>query len=140
MSSLFMSSAELRARYRVELLDEPLPSAEGVEYGGEGERALLAWSEIELALSAEVGEPEGVRTIVFDFIIACDGGSCRVRRMDADPGEDAMEFARVLDDHLGPDCVTASIKSVATDGIASRWYPDIESFELDALHSLNLKD
>jgi len=128
------------AQYRVKLLDEPLPTAEGIEYSGEGGRSVLPWPQIELALTAEVGEPEGVRTIVFDFIVAREGGRCQVRRMDADPGEDAMELARVLGDNLGPDCTTASIKSVATDGIASRWYPDIESFELDSLHSLNLMD
>jgi hypothetical protein len=47
-----------------------------------------------------------------------------------------MELARTLNERLGPERSTASIKSVATDGIASRWYPDLESFELDAIHSL----
>ncbi len=136
MSSLFTSSVDLRNRYRVTLLDEAAPTALGIEYAGEGERALLRWSEIELALTAEVGEPEGVRTIVFDLIVASDDEIYQIRRMDAEPGEDAMELARILGDRLGPDRTTASIKSVATDGIASRWYPDIDSFELDAMHSL----
>ena len=136
MSSLFVSSDELRDRYRVELLPETVPTAEGIEYARSGERAVLRWSEIELALTAEVGEPEGVRTIVFDLIVARDDESYQIRRMDAEPGEDAMELARILGDRLGPDRTTASIKSVATDGIASRWYPDIDSFELDAMHSL----
>ena len=137
MSSLFMSSVELRDRYCVKLLDEAAPTAEGIEHAGEGERAVIPWSEIELALTAEVGEPEGVRTIVFDLIVARDDDSYQVRRLGAEPGEDAMELARILGDRLGPDRATTSIKSVATDGIASRWYPDIDSFELDALHSLN---
>ena len=136
MSFLFVSSDELRDRYRVELLREAVTTPEGIEYAGEGERLVLRWSEIDLALTAEVGEPEGVRTIVFDFIVARDDQSFRVRRTDAEPGEDAMELARTLNERLGPERSTASIKSVATDGIASRWYPDLESFELDAIHSL----
>jgi len=136
MSSLFVSSVELQDRYRVDLLDEAELTAEGVEYEREGGRVILRWYEIELALTAEVGEPEGVRTIIFDFIVARDDERYQVRRMDAEPGEDAMELAQLLGNHLGPDRTTASVKSVATDGIASRWYPDVESFELDALHSL----
>ena len=136
MSSLFVSSAELRDRYRVTVLDEAELTVEGIEYDRDGGREIVRWTEIELALTAEVGEPEGVRTIVFDFIVAREDEHYRVRRMDAEPGEDAMELARLLGDHLGPDRTTASIKSVATDGIATRWYPDLESFELDAIHSL----
>jgi len=136
MSSLFVSSVELQDRYRVDLLDEAELTAEGVQYEREGRRGILRWSEIELALTAEVGEPEGVRTIIFDFIVARHDERYQVRRMDAEPGEDAMELAQLLGAHLGPDRTTASIKSVATDGIARRWYPDVESFELDALHSL----
>ena len=136
MSSLFISSVELRDRYRVKLLDKAAATAVGIEYAGEGERAVIPWSEIELALTAEVGEPEGVRTIVFDLIVARDDERYQVRRLDAEPGEEAMELARILGDRLGPERTTASIKSVATDGIASRWYPDLDSFELDAIHSL----
>lgn len=136
MSSLFVSSAELQSRYRVMVLGEAKITAEGIQYDGDGGRATLPWSEIEIALTAEVGEPEGVRTVVFDFIVARGDERVEVRRMDAEPGEDAMELARLLGERLGPDRTTASIKSVATDGIASRWYPDLESFELDAMHSL----
>jgi hypothetical protein len=120
----------------VEVLREAVPTADGVEFADDGGTSILLWSEIEIALTAEVGEPEGVRTIVFDLIVARDDQSFQVRRMDAEPGEDAMELARVLNEHLGPDRTTASIKSVATDGIASRWYPDLDSLELDAIHSL----
>ncbi len=102
----------------------------------DGVGALLSWSEIDRAIGAEIGEPEGVRTIVFDLVVSGSEASYEVRRMDADPGEDAMEMARMLTDRLGPDRTSSSIKSVAIDGIASRWYPDIESFERDAIHSL----
>ena len=132
-----MSTFELRDRYCVKVLAEAAPTAEGIEHAAEGECAVIRWSEIEIALTAEVGEPEGVRTIVFDLIVARNDKSFQVRRLDAEPGEDAMELARILGERLGPDRVMASIKSVATDGIASRWYPDIASFELDALHLLS---
>jgi hypothetical protein len=136
VSSLFVSSAELQERYRVRLLAEAELTVEGIEYDGDAGRDIVRWSEVELALTAEVGEPEGVRTIVFDFIVGGGEEHFQVWRMDAEPGEDAMELARTLGERLGPDRTTASIKSVATDGIASRWYPDLESFVLDAIHLL----
>ena len=136
MSPWSFSSVELRERYRVRLLSEVSLGEKGVSHLLDGEGALLAWSEVERAITAEVGEPEGVRTIVFDLVVSETDGTFEIRRMDADPGEDAMKMAKILTERLGPECASASIKSVATDGIASRWFPDLESFERDAIHTL----
>jgi hypothetical protein len=123
-------------RYRVRLLCEPQLSSWGVAYR-QGERcALLLWTEVEHAMAAEVGEPEGVRTIVFD-LLAREGNGWLAYRFDAEPGEEAMSAARGVAEGLGPEAPSTSIKSIATDGIPTRWYPDLESFEEESLHLLD---
>lgn len=131
--SWFARSESLRARYRVELLEGTRVEERGVVHLRAGSEFLIPWSHVRRALAAEVGEPEGVRTIVFDLALSVEAGVCQVVRFDAEPGDEAMRVARVIGESLGPDRATPSLKSVATDGVASRWYPDIASFELEAL-------
>jgi hypothetical protein len=45
----------------------------GVVYRRGDQRYLLAWSRVHRGLAAEVGEPQGVRTIVFDLAIEVEG-------------------------------------------------------------------
>ncbi len=127
-------------KYRVRLVEAAHPSEDGLAFPDGESREFLAWDRVRLAFAAEVGEPEGVRTIVFDLVVeeesdAPQGGrdpQCTSRcvfRLDADPGEDAMALARAIENGLGSERPSASIKSVATDGVPSRWYPDIETFE-----------
>jgi hypothetical protein len=130
-SDLFAPSEdEIRARYRVRVLTGARATAAGVAHG-EGE--LLEWSRVERALSADVGEPEGVRTIVFDLVVEVDGETCAVCRLDADPGEDAAALARAIEAALGEGRCAPSIKSAASEGVPEDWYPDLASFEVDAL-------
>ena len=117
---------------RVAVPAAPMPGSDGLGYECEGTRTLLPWAEVEHVFAAEVGEPEGVRTIVFDLLTPEDDGF-RVLRLDAEPGEEAMHLARAIQQRSGPSCQSASLKSVATDGIPSRWFPDLRSFEEDAL-------
>jgi hypothetical protein len=50
-------------------------------------RALLRWADVLGAVAAEVGEPEGVRTIVFDLLARASRGGLVAVRLDAEPGE-----------------------------------------------------
>jgi hypothetical protein len=134
------------ARYRVELLAGARPLLCGLSFGAGDRRGVLAWTRIRLAFAAEVGEPEGVRTIVFDLVVdeeasasaGAHSGRCyRAYRLDADPGEEAMELARAIERGLGKERPSASIKCVATDGVPSRWYPDLRSFEEAVLAELD---
>ena len=126
--------------YRVELLENPAVTPEGVTHGPTAGRALLPWSEVCWAIAAEIGEPEGVRTIVFDLLTRRgddgDDDCWQVRRLDAEPGEDAIALARLVEHGLGAERKVSSIKSLATDGIPTRRYPDLLSFEEDALAEL----
>jgi len=134
MSDWFFSPTP-GTRYRVHLLRDPQLSRWGVAYLKEDHCGLLLWGEVEHAMAAELGEPEGVRTIVFD-LLARDGDGWLAHRFDAEPGEEAMDVAIAIANGLGHAAQDGSIKSIATDGIPTRWYPDIESFERETLHLL----
>ena len=116
-----------RRVYRLQLLEDPRLSAAGIEHGPDQGRQLLDWSDVIGALAAEVGEPEGVRTIVFDLLARTRGGRVAVR-LDAEPGEPASAVAQMVAAALG-DRARPSIKHLAADGIATLWFADLASFE-----------
>ncbi len=113
--------------YQLQLLEEPRVSAAGIEHGPVRCREMLCWRDVLGALAAEIGEPEGVRTIVFDLLAQTRGGRVAVR-LDAEPGEPASAVAQVVAAALG-DRARPSIKSLASDGIPTLWFPDLASFE-----------
>ena len=115
--------------YRVRLLGDPRLAEGGVSHREGDGRLLLAWAAVQRAIAAEVGEPQGVRTIVFDLVVALEGADCTVCRLDAEPGQDAVALARVIAEGIGPERASASIKSLVTDGLPNRWYPDLDAFE-----------
>jgi hypothetical protein len=112
----------------------------GIEHGAPSERRVLAWSAVLCGLAAEVGEPEGVRAIVFDLVLERfslpEGEQYSISRMTAEPGEEAMAVARAIELALAPSASAPSIKNLASEGTPSRWYQDLEEFEAAALQSL----
>jgi hypothetical protein len=124
------------SRYRVDVLSDARPTDAGIASRRGDASPLLEWDRVERAFAAEVGEPQGVRTIVFDLLVEMDDRGCVAYRFDADPNEDAMEVARAIAASVPPDRTDASIKSVATDGVPSRWYPDLEAFAEANLDSI----
>ena len=127
------SAAPVRAApcagYRVEHLREIRLVEGGVLHATPDGERLLGWGEVRFALAAEVGEPEGVRAIVFDLVLGRDADGLRVARLDADPGPVALEIARAIHAGVGAQQRGPSIKSLASDGVASWWHADLESFE-----------
>lgn len=120
--------------YPVRLLIEPELTAGGVRHLEGGQPAELLWSAVATAIAAEVGEPQGVCTIVFDLLAESHEGRVALR-LDADPGDDAIAIARAITAALG-ERARASIKSLASDGIPSAWFPDLGSFEEAAAEEL----
>ena len=131
-ATAFSQSRQSRSDYSTRILECPELGHPGIRYLEDGEPALLPWGSVKLAIAAEIGEPEGVRTIVFDLIAEIGNGRWLAYRLDAEPGSDAMQCARELAERLEPEACGPSIKSLATDGIPTRWYPDLPSFEEDA--------
>jgi hypothetical protein len=127
------------SRYRVHLLPDARITPRGVEYRRGDERFVLEWERVQRALSAEIGEPEGVRTIVFDLVIESEGEECVSCRFDADPGERAIEVARAIAEGVGTDRCSPSLRAVAHDGLPTRRYPDLETFEEAALEAIRFR-
>jgi hypothetical protein len=100
---------------------------------------LLAWSRVRRAFAAEVGEPEGIRTVVFDLVIGIEGSECLALRFDAEPGDDARSIARAIELGLGPDLCDASLHTVAAEGFAPFTHPDLEPFDAACLESVRRK-
>jgi hypothetical protein len=127
---------EVRARYAVRTLVEPRITAQGIADGGDGTRRRLPWRGVLRAVAAEVGEPQGMRTVVFDLVVGRSEGGYSLLRFDAEPGDPAQEAARALARRLPPERLGGSIKSLASDGGPADWYPDVESFEEASLIAL----
>jgi len=130
-----------RGRYRVQLLSNPVLRESGIAHGDPADPGVVEWPAIRWALAAEVGEPEGVRTIIFDLVVdrlsGLEGSVFEIRRLDAEPGEEAMKWASAIERALAPEFSAPSIKSLAAEGTPSRWYQNLEEFEAAALESLD---
>jgi len=128
-------------RYRVRLLENPELLESGIAHGDPTNPSIVEWASIDWALAAEIGEPEGVRTIIVDLVVGRnrgpDGGAYEICRLGAEPGEEAMELATAIERALAPQSSAPSIKSLAAEGTPSRWYQNIEEFESAALESLD---
>ncbi len=121
--------ASIPPGYRVHLLCEPVPVEGGVLHRVGANTYILDWDRVRCALAAEVGEPEGVRTIVFDLVTSRDGDSFVACRMSAEPGEEATAVARAIERGLSDSRGSPSIGSIATDGKPVSWYPDLPSLD-----------
>lgn len=122
--------------YPARVLDRPEVTPGGVCHEVDGAIELLPWYRVVWVIAAEIGEPQGVRTIVFDLLIEEPNGAVHIQRLDADPGSDAFELARGVARGVHKNRMSPSLKSLATDGLPARWYPDLQSFEEEAIGEL----
>jgi len=140
-SLLKLALDEHPRRYRVQLLENPELREGGIAHGDPAKPSFVEWASIDWALAAEIGEPEGVRTIIVDLVVGRnsgpDGGTYEICRLGAEPGEEAMKLATAIERALAPQSSAPSIKSLAAEGTPSRWYQNIEEFESAALESLD---
>jgi len=140
-SLLQLAGDDRRGRYRVQLLANPELRERGIAHGDPADPSFLEWSAIRWVLAAEVGEPEGVRTILFDLVVdrlaEAEGYRYEIRRLDAEPGDEAMKWAAAIERALAPERSAPSVKSLAAEGTPSRWYQNLEEFEVAALESLD---
>ena len=123
--------------YQSIVIEEPRLGAAGVEHGPQSFRELVRWRHVRGAIAAEVGEPEGVRTIVFDLLARTSAGRLALR-FDAEPGEAAAAVARMITAAIG-ERARPSIKSLAVDGTPTLWFPDLADFEAAAAEELGAR-
>jgi len=131
-------AAQAAARYRVEVLAWAEVGPHGVSHLTGGRRTTLQWASVLHALAAQVGEPEGVCTVVFDLVVERKEGECGVCRLDADPGAGAQAIARTIAAGLGPERCSRSLLELAAEGAPTRSFPDLESLAEDAIEELGL--
>lgn len=130
------SREEVQARYSVRLLADPQPAPSGlVHRTAEGELC-ESWDDVQYALAAEIGEPQGIRTIAFDLLVARGEEGFTLLRFDAEPGEDAESVAQVLAEAIPAERLGAEVKNLATHSVIAEWFPDVASFEESALQTL----
>lgn len=134
-----VSLVQVPSRCRVLLLPDPRATERGVVYRRGDDRYLLAWPRVRIALAAEVGEPEGVCTTVFDLALDGTGSECVICRIDADPGEGAQELARAIELGLGRDRCNASLKNLAHEGVPTRHYEDLETLTEAHLEAIRFR-
>ncbi|HVP31637.1 MAG TPA: hypothetical protein VMW35_21005 [Myxococcota bacterium] len=121
------SSSLVPSRCRVHLLPDAKATDRGIVYRRGEERFLLAWPRIRAAFAAEVGEPEGVRTLVFDLALEPSGPECVLCRFDVEPGDEAQALARAIEVGVGREQCSASLRSLAREGSPTRHYADLET-------------
>jgi hypothetical protein len=125
-------------RYHVDVLSWAEVGDHGVTYLNGGRRETLQWASVLHGLAAEVGEPEGVRTVVFDLVVERKDRECVVCRFDAEPGLEAQEVAMQIAAGLGRTRCSRSLRTLASDGAASRQVPDLEALAEQAIAELEL--
>jgi len=130
------SRGEVQARYTVRLLADARPTPEGLVHRTAGGEQRGAWGQVQYALAAEIGEPQGIRTIVFDLVISGDDHLWSVLRFDEEPGEDAEAVAQVLAEAIPTERLGAAVKSLASQSVIGEWFPDVPTFEESALSNL----
>lgn len=128
--------SDVSARYRVEVLPWVEVGEHGVGYFAGGRRTTLQWASVLYGLSTQVGEPEGVCTVVFDLVVERKGDECQVCRFDADPGPDAQRLAEQIVVGLGRSRCSRSLIELASDGHPSRMVPDLDTVAEQALEEL----
>ena len=93
---------------------------------------------MERVLVAEVGEPEGVRTVIFDLVVERKRDECLVFRFDADPTEDARRVAETVRLQLEGSAISPSLHELVDEGISTRKYPDLDILAEASLAELGL--
>jgi hypothetical protein len=127
------SRGEVQARYAVRLLADAQPAPEGLVHLTADGVQHVGWGDVQYVLAAEIGEPQGIRTILFDLVLAGRDGCWSVLRFDEEPGEDAEAVAEILAAAIPTDRLGAAVKSLASESVVAEWFPDVPTFEVTAL-------
>lgn len=131
--------AQVPSRLRAHLLPDAKPTERGIVYRRGDDRFLLEWERVHSVYAAEVGEPEGVRTVVFDLVIEARGSECVACRFDAEPGEDATALAKAIELGVGRERCAHSLRALAAEGVPTRGYPDLETFADATLEAIRFQ-
>jgi hypothetical protein len=133
------SGPRVPSHCRVHLLPDAKATDRGLVYRRGSDRFLLAWARVQAAFAAEVGEPEGVRTVVFDLAVETHGNVCVLCRFDMEPGDEGQALARAIELGVGREACSASLRALAREGLPSRQYPDLETLNEATLEAVRFR-
>ena len=93
----------------------------------------LPWSQIEAAFADAVGEPEGIRAIVYDLALRRPDpeGMRPVLRFSLDPWDGAAEVAKQLVTALGASRCSTPLQILAAEGALPVLHPDLSSLDAE---------
>ena len=118
------------------VLQQPLLHSAGIQVEWQGKRHDIGWSEIARAFAAEVGEPEGIRAVVFDLAWPAAPECPAILRFSVDPCDGPKRPAQLFLDSLGVASCSNSLRSLATDGRATDLYSHIDLLDEALVTSL----
>ena len=114
------------------VVHQPGLSARSLSIEWEGDRYEIDWSEIEKALAAEVGEPEGVRAVIFDLVWPAAPPGAAILRFSIDPSDGPKRPAQLLLEALGESRCSGSLLGLAREGRPTARFSHLDQMD-DAL-------
>lgn len=110
--------------------------AYGLSLEWAGKKYEIEWNEIERVFAAEVGEPEGIRAIVFDLIWTGGPEGPVLLRFSVDPCDGPKHPAQRFVDSLGESRCSGSLRSLARDGRATDCFSHLDTLDEALLETL----
>ncbi len=143
-----MASAPVKAspptsrsgEWTIWVVQHPNLGARSLEIEWEGDRHEIGWDAVEYAYAAEVGEPEGIRAVVFDLLWPSGpsggGGDAVILRFSVDPCDGPKQPAQRIVETLGESRCSNSLQSLSRDGRATDCFSHLDFLDQALLQAL----
>lgn len=114
--------------WAIRVIERPEFSVDGVEGIAEG-AVTIPWSTLSRAFVAEVGEPEGVRAVVFDLAQAGADPGPTLWRFGIDPYDAPKLIAQWIVEALGSSRCSLSLLTLAKEGVPTQFYTHLVDWD-----------
>ncbi len=122
--------------WTIGVIPAPHLAPTGIELEWQDRHCVIAWEDVAHAFAAEVGEPEGIRAVVFDLMCTAEVTGAVLLRFSVDPSDGPKGPAQRLVEVLGPKRCSHSLQAVAREGCATDRYSHLDQLDeaqLDAI-------
>jgi len=114
--------------WQVLTIEVPSFEVDGFRWRGSQGVGFVSWEFVQRAFAAEVGEPEGVRAVVFDLVVGAPDRPTRLFRFCRDPHDGAVSLARSLVSAVGGRC-SKRLRDFAREGQLGLSVPDLAALD-----------
>lgn len=118
------------------VVPQPGLDLRGISLEWDGSKYEIEWGEIGRAFAAEVGEPDGIRAVVFDLVWNDGPDGAVMLRFSVDPSDGPKHPAQLFVDSLGGWRCSASLQSLARDGRATDRFSHVDALDEALLEQL----